>query len=674
MPGKSVSKLLQHLYPLAAGPKVDGPSDQQLLAQFVSQRQEAAFAALLARHGPMVLGVCRRIAQDEHLAEDAFQATFLVLARKAPAIRKQQAVGSWLHGVALRLARKARTAAIRAKPTEAPNSSPAPDPASAAMKREAHAILQEELQRLPDNYRLPLALCYLEGRTREEAAAQLGWTSGQLKGVLERARERLRSRLLRRGVTLTTAAVASALTDLAQSATVPSALLATTLTAGLRYAAGDPLSGCGVAAPVIALIQGEFEIMASKTGWFLVGGMVVFLLLGSGVVLIAQQNSSLPAGSSSPKTQAQAKQAQQSGDKKEPQESTWGVEVDGVQCRLQADKLQWQVGEVPTFRVDVRNRGSRQDLSLVANALAHQVQVDKGLCDWRGAGQAQPKALAPGQQVDNISFRLGEGWLLGAHFSNPPPITRVRSVDTTAKLKVSPGRHIVRVAIYVTGKDKTWIRALSNPVAIEVVGPGQKPAERKVQTSVKAIQKGLSLLIQLDKKVFQPEDVIDLRFTLRNESGKVLYVSDGSLGPDYQEVGPARHFEVHITPRGQQPLNFWSGMMTEGDTAGIRKVFRLEPGETYTGTLRLSAGATNDRKYAYRPHEEQGGQFATKGTDKKHVLGKDARQYSVALVYQVNPETHGVYLPPKGFKEDLLWKGKLTSRPLSFAIGGQRQK
>src|SRR5262249_52209688 len=157
-------------------------SDQHLLRLFVTHRDETAFVALLERHGAMVLGVCRRIVQDEHLAEDVFQATFLVLARKAGMIRKQQSVRSWLHGVALRLARKAKAAATRTRQVDARDTcQTAPDPQSEASWREATGILDDELRRLPENYRLPLVLCYLEGRTRDEAAAQLGGAPGQLK-------------------------------------------------------------------------------------------------------------------------------------------------------------------------------------------------------------------------------------------------------------------------------------------------------------------------------------------------------------------------------------------------------------------------------------------------------------------------------------------------------------
>ena len=190
--------VLRYLRTLVAGKAAEGQTDQFLLERFVSQQDEAAFIGLLQRHGPMTLAVCRRILHDEHLAEDAFQATFLVLALKAGAIRKQASVASWLYGVALRLARKQKAQTIRSEQAMRQDPQPKTARSNDPAKLEEHEILDEELQRLPEKYRLPLLLCYIEGRTREEAAKQLGWTLAKVKGLLDRGRDRLRSRLIRR--------------------------------------------------------------------------------------------------------------------------------------------------------------------------------------------------------------------------------------------------------------------------------------------------------------------------------------------------------------------------------------------------------------------------------------------------------------------------------------------
>jgi hypothetical protein len=182
---------------------------------------------------------------------------------------------------------------------------------------------------------------------------------------------------------------------------------------------------------------------------------------------------------------------------------------------------------------------------------------------------------------------------------------------------------------------------------------------------------GLSLTVTLDKKSYGPADEILLRFALKNESDKPLFVGDGYLAPDYHEAGPGRHFEVHVKAGGKDPLYFWSGLATEGETAGIRKVFKLKPGEEYKGSIGLSAGIEKDEKRAELPHEQRGGSFEDKASRKRHVLRKDGQRYTVELRYQVAPESHGVWKPPADFKEELLWRGNLTSAPLGLEVSAK---
>src|SRR5262249_19336322 len=155
---------------------------------------------LVDRHGPLVLGVGRRVLHDLHAAEDVVQATFLLLARKAASIRKQEAVGSWLYGVAYRLALPARQRyTAPATPLQQEQGCRCNDPAAAVTWRELGAVLDEELDRLPQTYRAPLVLCLLEGRTQDEAAAALGWSKGTLRRRFGKGRELLRLRLTARG-------------------------------------------------------------------------------------------------------------------------------------------------------------------------------------------------------------------------------------------------------------------------------------------------------------------------------------------------------------------------------------------------------------------------------------------------------------------------------------------
>src|SRR5262249_12099560 len=196
--------------------------------RFASGRDEggeAAFAALVARHGPMVLGVCRQLLGDHQHAEDAFQAVFLVLARKAHSIREPELLGNWLYGVALRTARKARTRLARRRQTEERGAAGRPEArpavqAEQVINREQAEALHRGLDRLRGAFRTPVVLCYFEGLSPDEAAARLRWPSGTLRSRLVRARDKLRRGLARRSVVLSTTAMAAALAPRSASASV----------------------------------------------------------------------------------------------------------------------------------------------------------------------------------------------------------------------------------------------------------------------------------------------------------------------------------------------------------------------------------------------------------------------------------------------------------------------
>src|SRR5260370_26581373 len=201
--------VLRHLRKAALGPDGGGLTDGQLLQRFLTRRDEAAFAVLVRRHGPMVLGVCRRILHNSHDADDAFQATFLVLVRKAPVLASRAVVGNWLHGVAYRTALKARSADARRRVKERAMSRP--EALEEDLRPEWHALLDRELNGLPERDRAPAILCDLEGKTRREAARLLGCPEGTLSGRLSRARSLLARRLARHGLPLSGGAVAAAL-------------------------------------------------------------------------------------------------------------------------------------------------------------------------------------------------------------------------------------------------------------------------------------------------------------------------------------------------------------------------------------------------------------------------------------------------------------------------------
>ncbi len=173
-----------------------GLTEGQLLRQFATWGDEAAFEALVTRHGPMVLAVCRRLLYDPHDVEDAFQATFLVLLRRAGSLRDTDPLSPWLHGVAYRVAARIR-ARMACRPAQERKAArpEAVETASDIERHELGSILDEEIGRLPEKYRQPVVLCYLEGQTHEQAACRLNCTEGAVRGRLDRARERLKARL-----------------------------------------------------------------------------------------------------------------------------------------------------------------------------------------------------------------------------------------------------------------------------------------------------------------------------------------------------------------------------------------------------------------------------------------------------------------------------------------------
>ncbi len=229
-----LAQFLQHLRRLSAAAKPD--SDAVLLERFRKLRDEDAFAALVVRHGPLVRNLCGRILANHQDAEDAFQATFLILARKAATVRPRT-LPSWLYGVAYRVACKARGIAVRRQfhPLPPDVSDPQADPLAEVSARELLTLFDEELQRLPEVYRLPIILCCLQGRTQEEAARQLGWTPGSLQGRLERGRARLHARLVRRGVTFASAMVMLEAVQRSASAASPSVGFVSSLLRAARH-------------------------------------------------------------------------------------------------------------------------------------------------------------------------------------------------------------------------------------------------------------------------------------------------------------------------------------------------------------------------------------------------------------------------------------------------------
>ncbi len=276
------SPILQLIRQAVEDRRVRELPDQELLQRFQGQQDQAAFHALLRRHGSMVLDVCLGVLANEADAEDAFQATFLILARKAGSLRKPLSLGSWLHGIAYRTALKARAQSGTRQKHEARVPVRQASEADDLSWREVRQALHEELNGLPERYRLPLILCYLEGATHEVAAIQLAVAKSTLRERLERGRELLRARLVRRRLGPAALLVAAAWPAASASASVPVSVVVSTVKAASLFAAGQT-AAAAISTKVAALTEGVLKAMllhkvkTAATVLFVSG-----LLLGTG--------------------------------------------------------------------------------------------------------------------------------------------------------------------------------------------------------------------------------------------------------------------------------------------------------------------------------------------------------------------------------------------------------
>jgi RNA polymerase sigma factor (sigma-70 family) len=278
MTRQPTATLPSHIRRLAAAGSAMRLPDGECLARFTAGGDEAAFETLVRRHGPAVFRVCRSVLRDAHAAEDAFQATFLVLARRANSLRKQRSLASWLYKVAYRIALRTRQKEIlqATRPKAAPLRQVA-SPLDEISWREVQTIFFEEMARLSERYRAPLLLCCLEGKTRDEAAAQLGCNPGTLKSRLERGRKILRTRLTRRGLALSAGLLGTHLTAAGVEAAVPELAVAAVVRAGRSVRVGGSAGGV-VSVRVVSLAD---EVVRATRFGYLKGLIPLVLICGS---------------------------------------------------------------------------------------------------------------------------------------------------------------------------------------------------------------------------------------------------------------------------------------------------------------------------------------------------------------------------------------------------------
>jgi RNA polymerase sigma factor (sigma-70 family) len=384
-------KVLDHLR-LADG---GGLTDGQLLGRFLDGREEAAFAALVRRHGPMVLGVCRRVLGHAHDAEDAFQATFLLLARKAASVVRREALGGWLYRVAYRTALEARVRAQRRRARERQvDEIPHPEVAPAEAQ-DWRPLLDRELDLLPEKYRVAVVLCDLEGRTRREAARQLGLSEGTLSSHLTRARRLLARRLTRQGMTLSGGALAVALAEGAAAA-VPAPLVSATARAAALAAAGK---AAALATPAAALMNEVAKAMLMTKLKLAVAGVLAVALLGAGGVAYraaGQAPAAERAGEARPLTEVESLRRQ--------------VELLRFNLEVVLEKCRAQEGELRALRAGARANADTRERA-IAGELRHLREQQEAVRARELAGhELMPEKLdAERRKLDAELKNLKEG-------------------------------------------------------------------------------------------------------------------------------------------------------------------------------------------------------------------------------------------------------------------------
>jgi RNA polymerase sigma factor (sigma-70 family) len=516
-------------------------TDGQLLGRYVTRRDAATFETLVRRHGPMVLGVCRRLLPNPHDAEDAFQATFLVLVRKATTITPRDAVGSWLYGVAYRAAQKVRVAAARRRSKEVQVAQmPEPTTVAEGLWHDVLPLLDHELALLPEKYRLPIVLCDLEGKTRKEAARQLGWPEGTVAGRLANARNMLAKRLARHGLSLSAGALAAVLSESGTQAAVPLTLVIATVRAA---------TGGAMQAGVSAVAEGVVSTMFLSNLKLPVLVLVAFTVVAAGAALVvgrprpAEQPGGVSGTPDAPRGYVGlAPEKPTGGHEGKPdvvEETAWGEAVDGIQAGVAANKHDFRRGETAMFTVKLRNVSE-------ATITASYVSGVPGLTKpgVTSAANAQPRVLMPPEPrayhpTLSRSMKPGEVFELGTARLHVQAASGTGGVEVPT-LIATPGKYQVaypRIAFAGTaGPDKVWVA--TGKVEIEV-HDSTKPAETAEAVSwgeaVDGLQAGLGYPNGA-KQAYHPGERVTFVVWLRNVSGRKATVSFWS--PPEDDAGP----------------------------------------------------------------------------------------------------------------------------------------
>jgi RNA polymerase sigma factor (sigma-70 family) len=395
MANRLMSKFVRHLRRAVLLRDGAGLTDGQLLGSFIDHRDEPAFAALVHRHGPMVWRVCRRVLGNHHDAEDAFQATFLVLVHKASTVRPRENVANWLYGVAYRTSLKARTLATKRRMRERQLKEMPVFKVQDELWRDLHLVLDQELNRLPDKYRLAILLCDLEGKTYKEAARQFGCPEGTFAARLARARAMLAKRLRRHGLAVSAGALGTAFSQSGASDSVAALLMSSTLRAASLGAAGQTTAACGVSVRVAALTKGVLHTMflsKLKSASFIL--LAMGLVLGAGGYGTGLLNYPSAVASEGKKDGPRKVSANETGKPKtnqelaEPPPNLEDLREREVELKQQLQQLQTKAAQLERealLRLDEPN----QQVGFPANRFRYRIPVEIGSTESKAGGRIE---------------------------------------------------------------------------------------------------------------------------------------------------------------------------------------------------------------------------------------------------------------------------------------------
>jgi RNA polymerase sigma factor (sigma-70 family) len=622
-------------------------TDRELLHRFSRQADADAFSELVRRHGPMVLAVCRRVLNDSADVEDAFQATFVVLSRRAATVGWQDSIANWLYGVAYRVAGRARgAAAIRRRHESQVPDMHRSESLTEVERQELRSLLDDELNRLPEKYRAPLVLCYLEGKTNDEAAQQLGWSKGTVSGRLARARDLLRARLARRNLVLPATAVTAVLMEVSAPAAVPAALLASTVQAAL------PTAGTLVA-PVATLVEGVLHTMLVTRLKIAAVLLLAVGVLGSGAGLYWQS-----AGRANP---APTPDTETKADKQPP--ASEPVVKDGLSITIRPTAASFQAGKALFFNLTFKNESKAPYLLYDVDWVwSHDLRFYQG--DRPGEGwdcrfpinlftRRAPKpedsvVLEPGQSHE---VRVGTNAALYPWCG--------KSLREPASLQhLAPGKYNVIVTRKFTEnsakgeyKHRHWTGTIeSKPVTVEIVEEKgtETQVDKKPAASEPVAKDGLSVTIRPTAATFEAGKALLFNLTFKNESKAPFLLYDVDWGWSYH----LRFYQGDRSSEGWDCQFLVDQLARRAPKPEDSRI--LEPGQSHE--VRVS---TNAALYSWR------GKQLREPPSLEHLApGK----YNVIAVRTFDENS------AKGEYKHRHWTGTIASKPITSEISAEAPK